>query len=56
MDVTEYKHVFFSLIFLKYILDAFEEQYQKLVSQTGNPNCQRNRTESENWLKIKLPQ
>jgi type I restriction enzyme M protein len=33
MDAAEYKHVVLGLIFLKYISDAFEEQYQKLVSQ-----------------------
>ncbi len=31
MDAAEYKHVALGLIFLKYISDAFEEQYQKLV-------------------------
>ncbi len=33
MDAAEYKHVVLGLIFLKYISDAFEEQYQKLVEQ-----------------------
>lgn len=33
MDAAEYKHVALGLIFLKYISDAFEEQYQKLLSQ-----------------------
>jgi len=33
MDAAEYKHVVLGLIFLKYISDAFEELYQKLVSQ-----------------------
>lgn len=33
MDAAEYKHVVLGLIFLKYISDAFEEQYQILVSQ-----------------------
>ena len=33
MDAAEYKHVALGLIFLKYISDAFEEQYQKLVEQ-----------------------
>ncbi|MBM4175023.1 MAG: SAM-dependent DNA methyltransferase [Ignavibacteria bacterium] len=31
MDAAEYKHVVLGLIFLKYISDAFEEHYQKLV-------------------------
>lgn len=30
MDAAEYKHVVLGLIFLKYISDSFEEQYQKL--------------------------
>jgi len=33
MDAAEYKHIVLGLIFLKYISDAFEELYQKLVSQ-----------------------
>ena len=33
MDAAEYKHVVLGLVFLKYISDAFEELYQKLVSQ-----------------------
>jgi type I restriction enzyme M protein len=33
MDAAEYKHVVLGLIFLKYISDAFEELYQKLVQQ-----------------------
>ncbi len=32
MDAAEYKHVVLGLIFLKYISDAFEELYQKLVT------------------------
>ena len=32
VDAGEYKHVALGLIFLKYISDAFEEQYQKLVA------------------------
>jgi type I restriction enzyme M protein len=35
MDAAEYKHIVLGLIFLKYISDAFEEQYQKLVSTAG---------------------
>lgn len=33
MDAAEYKHVALGLIFLKYISDAFEEQYQNLLAQ-----------------------
>lgn len=35
MDAAEYKHVVLGLIFLKYISDAFEEQYAKLQSETA---------------------
>src|SRR5437016_10158780 len=40
MDAAEYKHVVLGLIFLKYISDAFEEQYEKLkaeVAQGADP-------------------
>ena len=33
MDAAEYKHVVLGLIFLKYISDAFEEQFQKLTAE-----------------------
>ncbi len=33
MDAAEYKHVVLGLIFLKYISDAFEEMFQKLVAE-----------------------
>ena len=33
MDASEYKHVVLGLIFLKYISDAFEEAYAKLVEE-----------------------
>jgi type I restriction-modification system DNA methylase subunit len=33
MDAGEYKHVVLGLIFLKYISDAFEEYYAKLIAQ-----------------------
>ncbi len=36
MDAAEYKHVALGLIFLKYISDAFEEQYQNLVAQIND--------------------
>jgi type I restriction enzyme M protein len=35
MDAAEYKHVVLGLIFLKYISDAFEELYQKLVAEVS---------------------
>jgi len=34
MDAAEYKHVVLGLIFLKYISDAFKEQYAKLQAET----------------------
>ena len=38
MDAAEYKHVVLGLIFLKYISDAFEEQYAKLKAEkNANP-------------------
>ena len=33
IDAAEYKHVVLGLIFLKYISDAFEELYDKLVEE-----------------------
>ncbi len=36
MDAAEYKHVVLGLIFLKYISDAFEEQYRYLAKETAN--------------------
>jgi len=33
MDAAEYKHVVLGLIFVKYISDAFEELYTRLVAQ-----------------------
>ena len=43
MDAAEYKHVVLGLIFLKYISDAFEEAYAKLVleiDEGANPESQ----------------
>ncbi|MGB4595204.1 MAG: class I SAM-dependent DNA methyltransferase [Anaerolineaceae bacterium] len=36
MDAAEYKHVVLGLIFLKYISDAFNGLYQKLLENTGD--------------------
>lgn len=33
MDAAEYKHIVLGLIFLKYISDAFDELYQKLIAE-----------------------
>jgi len=35
IDAAEYKHIVLGLIFLKYISDTFEEQYNKLVAGKG---------------------
>ena len=35
IDAAEYKHIVLGLIFLKYISDAFEELYAKLVGGEG---------------------
>src|SRR3989338_11475317 len=35
MDAAEYKHVVLGLIFLKYISDAFTEQYNKMKATAG---------------------
>ncbi len=35
IDAAEYKHIVLGLIFLKYISDAFEELYQKLITGEG---------------------
>ncbi|WP_363321648.1 type I restriction-modification system subunit M [Plebeiibacterium sediminum] len=35
IDAAEYKHVVLGLIFLKYISDAFEDHYEKLVAGEG---------------------
>ena len=35
IDAAEYKHVVLGLVFLKYISDAFEELYEKLISGKG---------------------
>jgi type I restriction enzyme M protein len=38
MDASDYKHVVLGLIFLKYISDAFQEQYEKLKKEPhANP-------------------
>jgi len=36
IDAAEYKHIVLGLIFLKYISDAFEELYEKLVKGEGD--------------------
>jgi len=40
MDAAEYKHVVLGLIFLKYISDAFSEQYQQLELWTADPESE----------------
>jgi type I restriction enzyme M protein len=41
MDAAEYKHVALGLIFLKYISDAFEEQFQKLTAEKSEGAAQK---------------
>jgi len=48
MDAAEYKHVVLGLIFLKYISDAFEEQYAYLAAAVDDP-------ENEYYLRPDLP-
>ncbi|HXD77955.1 MAG TPA: class I SAM-dependent DNA methyltransferase [Puia sp.] len=36
LDASEYKHIVLGLIFLKYISDAFDDLYQKLLKGEGN--------------------
>ena len=48
MDAAEYKHVVLGLIFLKYISDAFEEQYTYLAAAVDDP-------ENEYYLRPDLP-
>jgi type I restriction enzyme M protein len=54
MDPSEYKHVVLGLMFLKYISDGFDEQYQKLVAQksTGADPEDRDEYRAENvfWV------
>ena len=50
MDAAEYKHVALGLIFLKYISDAFEEQYQK--SEYGRiKNCSSKSVQCYGWCR-----
>jgi type I restriction enzyme S subunit len=35
IDAAEYKHVVLGLLFLKYVSDAFEELYNKIISKEG---------------------
>jgi type I restriction enzyme M protein len=48
MDAAEYKHVVLGLIFLKYISDAFEEQYTYLAAAVDD-------SENEYYLRPDLP-
>jgi type I restriction enzyme M protein len=40
MDSSEYKHVVLGLIFLKYISDAFTEQYEKVKAEFGEETAE----------------
>ncbi len=35
IDAAEYKHYILGLLFLKYVSDAFDELYQKIVNKEG---------------------
>ena len=55
MDAAEYKHVVLGLIFLKYISDAFEELYQKLIAQISDgadPEDKNEYTAGQNFLQL----
>lgn len=47
MDAAEYKHLALGLIFLIYISESFEEQYQQLVAQ--KLKVQTPKTETNTW-------
>ena len=55
LDPAEYKHVVLGLIFLKYISDAFDEQYQALKNQKGADPEDRDEYLAENvfWVPSK---
>lgn len=40
MDAAEYKHIVLGLIFLKYISDTFEAQYNKVEQMLSDPNSE----------------
>jgi len=49
MDAAEYKHVVLGLIFLKYISDAFNSLYQKLVENKGEYEGADPKTRMSTW-------
>ena len=51
MDAAEYKHVVLGLIFLKYISDAFDELYQKLLDEQVKSAVRTLRTKMNTLLK-----
>lgn len=52
MDAAEYKHVVLGLIFLKYLSDKFEEQYNKLVKEGDGFEEDRDEYEAKNLFYI----
>lgn len=52
MEPSDYKHVVLGLIFLKYISDAFEEQYQRLMAEDASAAEDRDEYAAENvfWV------
>ena len=55
MDAAEYKHVVLGLIFLKYISDAFQEQYEKLKKEPHADPEDRDEYAGENVFWVPKP-
>ena len=56
MDAVKYKHVVLGLIFLKYISDASEEQYERLqqIDYADSEDPDEYRSESIFWYRPRL--
>ncbi len=52
MEPSDYKHVVLGLIFLKYISDAFEEQYQRLMAEDASAAEDRDEYAAENVFRV----
>ena len=52
MDAAEYKHVVLGLIFLKFISDAFEEQYARLVAELHRQQQESSRLDKLIWANL----
>ena len=53
MDPAEYKHVVLGLIFLKYISDRFEAQYQMIKNDNGELKTKMNILQKESFSYLK---